>query len=95
MQSKISVLGLAVQASLAISIPRPCTCPSISGNKTIDAYQLYPENVDFDTRRCLLYSRLVLMKLKRKKTSVDKVLTFVIAYCTMQLLSHGIPIEGR
>ncbi|RKK93679.1 hypothetical protein BFJ71_g9473 [Fusarium oxysporum] len=59
MQSKISVLGLAVQASLAISIPRPCTCPSISGNKTIDAYQLYPENVDFDTRRCLLYSSVL------------------------------------
>ncbi|KAF4337106.1 trichothecene biosynthesis [Fusarium beomiforme] len=59
MQSKISLLSLAVQASLAISIPRPYTCPSISGNKTIDAYQLYPENGDFDTRRCLMYSSVL------------------------------------
>ncbi|KAG5805519.1 hypothetical protein H9Q74_009932 [Fusarium xylarioides] len=59
MQSKISLLSLAVQASLAFSIPRPYTCPSISGNKTIDAYQLYPENVDFDTRRCLVYSSVL------------------------------------
>lgn len=62
MQSKITLLGLAVHASLAFSIPRPYTCPSISGNKTIDAYQLYPENVDFDTRRCVVYTRLVLIE---------------------------------
>ncbi|KAF9771685.1 hypothetical protein IL306_010672 [Fusarium sp. DS 682] len=59
MYSKISVLGLAVQAGLAVAIPRPYTCPPISGNKTIEAYQLYPENVDFDTRRCLLYSSVL------------------------------------
>ncbi|KAF4341543.1 trichothecene biosynthesis [Fusarium beomiforme] len=59
MLSKISVLGLAAQAGLAFSIPRPYTCPPISGNKTIDAYQLYPENADFDTRRCLLYTSVL------------------------------------
>lgn len=71
MQSKITLLGLAVHASLAFSIPRPYTCPSISGNKTIDAYQLYPENVDFDTRRCLVYSRLVLIKNKNKSNETE------------------------
>jgi len=31
-------------------------CPPFNGgNFTINQYQLYPENADFDTRQCLLY----------------------------------------
>jgi hypothetical protein len=59
MLSKMVIGSLAIQAGLASPLSRPLTCAPVSGNKTIDAYQLYPENVDFDTRRCVLYSRLV------------------------------------
>ncbi|KAI8297864.1 putative transporter SEO1 [Colletotrichum sp. SAR11_240] len=31
------------------------TCGSVSGNKTVNAFQLYPENADFDEKRCLAY----------------------------------------
>ncbi|KAJ5014692.1 Core trichothecene cluster (CTC) protein 14 [Colletotrichum sp. SAR 10_99] len=31
------------------------TCESVSGNKTVNAFQLYPENADFDEKRCLAY----------------------------------------
>ncbi|OLN84332.1 hypothetical protein CCHL11_05973 [Colletotrichum chlorophyti] len=30
-------------------------CRPVSGNKTINAFQLYPENADFDTKRCVTY----------------------------------------
>ncbi|KAF4451651.1 putative trichothecene biosynthesis [Fusarium austroafricanum] len=59
MIAKIGLLSLAAQASLASYLPRPQTCAPVSGNKTIDAYQLYPENVDFDTRRCVVYSSVL------------------------------------
>ncbi|KAH7015918.1 hypothetical protein EDB80DRAFT_833154 [Ilyonectria destructans] len=59
MLAKPVLVSLAVQVSLASHLSRPLTCANVSGNKTIDAYQLYPENVDFDTRRCLLYSSVL------------------------------------
>ncbi|KAH6661472.1 hypothetical protein F5X68DRAFT_226122 [Plectosphaerella plurivora] len=30
-------------------------CPPFQGNFTIEEYQLYPENAEFDTKSCLLY----------------------------------------
>ncbi|KAF6793381.1 hypothetical protein CMUS01_16100 [Colletotrichum musicola] len=30
-------------------------CAPVSGNKTIESFQLYPENADFDTKRCVAY----------------------------------------
>jgi hypothetical protein len=63
MLSKMVLGSLAIQAGLASPLSRPLTCAPVSGNKTIDAYQLYPENVDFDTRRCIVYSRFVTPKL--------------------------------
>ncbi|KAK1997243.1 hypothetical protein LX36DRAFT_711783 [Colletotrichum falcatum] len=30
-------------------------CAPVSGNKTISAFQLYPENADYDTKRCVAY----------------------------------------
>jgi hypothetical protein len=32
-------------------------CLSRPGNVTINQYQLYPENSDFDPKRCVAYSR--------------------------------------
>ena len=34
-------------------------CPPFSGNFTVKAYQLYPENADFDFNACVLYIGLV------------------------------------
>ncbi|KAF9874899.1 hypothetical protein CkaCkLH20_07593 [Colletotrichum karsti] len=31
------------------------TCGQVSGNKTVNSFQLYPENADFDTKRCVAY----------------------------------------
>ncbi|KAF4997505.1 hypothetical protein FGRMN_3869 [Fusarium graminum] len=59
MFSKFVLGSLAMQASLASPLSRPLTCAPVSGNKTIDAFQLYPENADFDTRRCVLYSSVL------------------------------------
>ncbi|KAG5657781.1 hypothetical protein KAF25_007814 [Fusarium avenaceum] len=59
MLSKMVLGSLAIQAGLASPLSRPLSCAPVSGNKTIDAYQLYPENVDFDTRRCVLYSSVL------------------------------------
>ncbi|KAF2281579.1 uncharacterized protein EI97DRAFT_473213 [Westerdykella ornata] len=50
----------ALQAS-----PRPSPlgygpkCPPFSGNFTVNRYQLYPENADFDFNNCLLYIGVV------------------------------------
>ncbi|KAL0943561.1 uncharacterized protein CTRU02_201448 [Colletotrichum truncatum] len=41
------------------------SCGQLSGNKTIKAFQLYPENADFDTKRCVAYFRLVASSFKR------------------------------
>ncbi|KAH6639897.1 hypothetical protein C7974DRAFT_422390 [Boeremia exigua] len=35
---------------------RNSKCPQFSGNFTISAYQLYPENADFDFNSCVLYT---------------------------------------
>ncbi|KAG4438217.1 hypothetical protein IFR05_006290 [Cadophora sp. M221] len=35
---------------------RSKSCPPLQGNFTIDQFQLYPENADFDTRSCLFYT---------------------------------------
>ncbi|KAH6963071.1 hypothetical protein DER45DRAFT_101735 [Fusarium avenaceum] len=59
MLSKMVLGSLAIQAGLASPLSQPLSCAPVSGNKTIDAYQLYPENVDFDTRRCVLYSSVL------------------------------------
>ncbi|KAF4912059.1 Core trichothecene cluster (CTC) protein 14 [Colletotrichum fructicola] len=47
---------------LALPAVQPCptkhqntTCGSVSGNQTVNAFQLYPENADFDEKRCLAY----------------------------------------
>jgi hypothetical protein len=52
--------AIAVRAVLAFPRPGAASaghqkCPPFSGNFTINQYQLYPENVDFDTDNCLLY----------------------------------------
>ncbi|KAF2703365.1 hypothetical protein K504DRAFT_473936 [Pleomassaria siparia CBS 279.74] len=36
-------------------LPRS-NCPPFNGNFTISAYQLYPENADFDFNKCILYT---------------------------------------
>ncbi|KAK2032384.1 hypothetical protein LX32DRAFT_555422 [Colletotrichum zoysiae] len=48
---------LALPASFA-SPTKPSAdtdCVPISGDKTISAFQLYPENADYDTKRCVAY----------------------------------------
>lgn len=30
-------------------------CPPFKGNMTVNQYQLYPENADWDTKNCILY----------------------------------------
>lgn len=47
---------------LIFGVPEPgfshhlkSNCPPFSGNFTISAYQLYPENGDFDFNHCVLY----------------------------------------
>jgi hypothetical protein len=37
-------------------------CPPFERNFTINQYQLYPENLDFDFRNCLLYLGFVSLK---------------------------------
>ena len=64
MRSVLSSLfaALAVSPLLAACAPRPSQsyergshCPPFSGNFSIHAYQLYPENGDFDFNACVLY----------------------------------------
>ncbi|KAJ4258106.1 hypothetical protein NW762_008246 [Fusarium torreyae] len=56
---KIILGSLAIQTCLASPLSQPLSCAPVSGNKTINAYQLYPENVYFDTRRCVMYSSVL------------------------------------
>ncbi|WDK22847.1 hypothetical protein CGRA01v4_14138 [Colletotrichum graminicola] len=48
---------LALPASLASPTKSAAdtNCSQVSGNKTISAYQLYPANGDYDTKRCVAY----------------------------------------
>ncbi|EFQ27717.1 hypothetical protein CGRA01v4_02877 [Colletotrichum graminicola] len=48
---------LALPASLASPISSSASkdCAPVSGDKTISAFQLYPENADYDTKRCVAY----------------------------------------
>lgn len=32
-------------------------CAQVTGNQTVNSFQLYPENADFDTKRCVAYFR--------------------------------------
>ncbi|KAK7931082.1 trichothecene biosynthesis [Apiospora marii] len=55
-----SVLGSSVFALAAVACPTPNNaprsgCPAVSGDMTISSYQLYPENADYDSQRCLVY----------------------------------------
>lgn len=65
MLPKVALLFIAV-LGLAAALPQvdlvtggKSSCKPFSGNFTIDQYQLYPENSDFDFKSCLLYIRLV------------------------------------
>ncbi|TQN64770.1 Core trichothecene cluster (CTC) protein 14 [Colletotrichum shisoi] len=65
----ISTLTLALSSLLALPVSLACptkphtntTCRPVSGDKTIASFQLYPENADFDTKRCVavLYNSTV------------------------------------
>ncbi|KZL69270.1 tri14-like protein [Colletotrichum incanum] len=50
---------LALPASLACPTKSHAntTCSSVSGDKTISSFQLYPENADYDAKRCVAYLR--------------------------------------
>lgn len=57
-----SILGSSVFALAAVACPvsrdaPPTGCPAASGDITISSYQLYPENADYDSKRCLVYFR--------------------------------------
>ncbi|TDZ21893.1 Core trichothecene cluster (CTC) protein 14 [Colletotrichum orbiculare MAFF 240422] len=61
----MSILAKYVLPLLALPAIQACptkhhttanaTCGPVAGNKTIEAFQLYPENADFDTKRCVAY----------------------------------------
>ncbi|WYZ43733.1 hypothetical protein EsH8_VII_000169 [Colletotrichum jinshuiense] len=59
----ITTLAFVLPALLALPTSLACptkphantTCNSVSGNKTVSSFQLYPENADFDTKRCVAY----------------------------------------
>lgn len=57
------VLVFTTALALALALPQvdlatgKSKCKPFSGNFTIDQYQLYPENSDFDFKSCLLYIR--------------------------------------
>lgn len=59
MRRSLLTFGVGVQALPEFRRSAPAgTCPQFTnGTFEIDAYQLYPENADFDTKRCLLYTR--------------------------------------
>jgi len=47
---------LAVASASARSIQPRAECPGLpKGSVTIDQYQLYPENADWDVANCLVY----------------------------------------
>lgn len=48
-------LAAALFPALASCVPH--RCPSPAGDLTVSAFQLYPENADFDTKRCVAYFR--------------------------------------
>ncbi|KAK8054262.1 trichothecene biosynthesis [Apiospora saccharicola] len=55
-----SILGSSVFALAAAACPTSKNatatgCPAVSGDMTISSYQLYPENADYDPKRCLVY----------------------------------------
>ncbi|KAK7991386.1 trichothecene biosynthesis [Apiospora saccharicola] len=55
-----SILGSSVFALAAAACPTSKNatatgCPAVSGDMTISSYQLYPENADYDSKRCLVY----------------------------------------
>ncbi|KAK1988564.1 hypothetical protein LZ30DRAFT_683820 [Colletotrichum cereale] len=54
----LPALLAALPTSLAHPTEKPranTTCASVSGDKTISSFQLYPENADYDTKRCVAY----------------------------------------
>ncbi|KAG9234917.1 hypothetical protein BJ875DRAFT_288796 [Amylocarpus encephaloides] len=54
--SSLVLAAVAVRSILAAPAEKGHTkCKPFSGNFTVDQYQLYPENVDFDPDSCLLY----------------------------------------
>ncbi len=57
MASKLAALLLVGLHVLGVAaLPRRSTCPPFNnGTFIIDQYQLYPENADWDTKKCLLY----------------------------------------
>ncbi|KAE8327503.1 hypothetical protein BDV39DRAFT_214965 [Aspergillus sergii] len=48
-------------------------CPSLTGNITVDAYQLYPEHADFNENDCLVYLSTVAVYDPYKKRIVDTI----------------------
>ncbi|KAE8337938.1 hypothetical protein BDV24DRAFT_153957 [Aspergillus arachidicola] len=48
-------------------------CPSLTGNITVDAYQLYPEHADFNENDCLLYLSTVAVYDPYKKKIVNTI----------------------
>ncbi len=57
MVSKLATLLLAASSVLgAVALPRRSTCaPFHNGTFFVEQYQLYPENADWDNKKCLLY----------------------------------------
>ncbi|KAH7000774.1 hypothetical protein EDB80DRAFT_812120 [Ilyonectria destructans] len=52
-RSPFWTLALASFPALTSCVPHQC--PSPAGNLSVSAFQLYPENADFDTKRCVAY----------------------------------------
>ncbi|KAG7110497.1 Trichothecene biosynthesis protein 14 like [Verticillium longisporum] len=50
-----SFWSFPLSAGLALSSCLPKGCPEVKGDLTIDSFQLYPENTDFDAKRCVAY----------------------------------------
>ncbi|KAB8211450.1 hypothetical protein BDV34DRAFT_208640 [Aspergillus parasiticus] len=48
-------------------------CPSLTGNITVDAYQLYPEHADFNENDCLVYLSTVAVYDPYKKKIVNTI----------------------
>ncbi|KAH6996007.1 hypothetical protein BKA56DRAFT_510055 [Ilyonectria sp. MPI-CAGE-AT-0026] len=53
--TRLPVWTLAAALFPALASCVPHRCPSPAGDLTVSAFQLYPENADFDTKRCVAY----------------------------------------
>jgi hypothetical protein len=59
-------------------------CGPVSGNILVNQYQLYPENLDFDFKRCIIYYGYVIANLTLQSLLSDQI------QCPLQLLHNSL-----